>query len=136
MGLKSRSNAWVSASAIGRAEFCPKYLEHQNRGAVVSEQAIAKRKHGEIGHDHLNERVSDTRCFVASHLYGENDVRTQTLRNFRDNSLMPHLHGRILVKAYYRLSPAFVRLSRTFPILNKASHVIVNQVVDYVKGIE
>ncbi|EIF42766.1 hypothetical protein DOK_11901 [gamma proteobacterium BDW918] len=122
-------NGWVSASDIGRAEFCPKYLEHRNNGAQVGAHAIAARKIGEMGHDQLNRQVSDSRCYIASHLYGPHDHRTEILRGFRDRRLMSAASGRILVATYYRLSPFVVRLCRRLPVIDRLVKPVVDRVV-------
>jgi len=126
---KRNDNGWVSASDIGRAEFCGKYLEHRHNGVKVGSHAIAARKAGEQGHDQLNQRVSDNRCYIASHLYGPHDERTDALRAFRDQRLLNVAGGRVMVTLYYRMSPLFVALSRRFPVLDRLAKPVVDRVV-------
>lgn len=125
---KPKMETWVSASDIGRAEFCGKYLELRESGAKVGDHAIAKRKQGERGHDELNKRVADNRCYVATHLYGPNDDRTHALRQFRDRYLLTTFAGRMFVAVYYSCSPAFVGLSRTFPVLDRISKPVIDRI--------
>lgn len=120
---------WVSASDIGRAEFCPKYLEHRQRGVRVGKHAIAKRKIGEMGHEDLNKSVSDSRCFIASHLYGATDERTECLRVFRDEKLLGNLPGRTLIRVYYAISPWLVALCRAFPVLDGLLKPLIDRCV-------
>ena len=124
-----RSNDWVSASDIGRACYCPKSLTHKYAGTEVSQSAIAARRRGDAAHDALNQEVEDTRCFVASHLWGVSDPRTLLLRRFRDEHLMRHLPGRYLVEIYYRLSPSLVVAARRFKPLDIALRWIAARII-------
>jgi len=109
---KRKRTNWVSASDAGRAEYCPHYLELEEKGANPSKRAVNARIKGEIGHDRLNELSEDKRCFIASHLYGIDDNRTQLLRDFRDSHLLNHIAGRMVISIYYRLSPLLVTWAR------------------------
>ena len=73
----SKKSDWVSASDVGRAEFCPKYLELKYSGAAVSETEEKARARGDAAHEQFNNEIksTDSRCFIASHLYGINDPR-------------------------------------------------------------
>lgn len=50
-------------------------------------------------------------CYVATCVYGSYDCpQVWTLRRFRDRNLRKSWHGRIFVKVYYAVSPAFVKI--------------------------
>lgn len=125
----SKKSDWVSASDIGRAAFCPKYLEHKYGGAEVDESAVMARARGEVEHDKFNEQIksqtSDSRCFIASHVYGIQDPRTEQLRQFRDGVLMPNTLGRVFVRVYYALSPSFVALCRRNSTMDSVARRLV-----------
>ena len=123
----------VSASNVGRAAFCPHYLELQEKGAAVSKSAQAARKKGDVEHDNLNRLVEDSRCFVATHLYGIDDPRTQLLRKYRDFHLSKSMKGRIFINIYYRFSPSLVKLARLCPALNGAIQKVVDHIVANIK---
>lgn len=126
---------WVAASAAGRAAFCSKYLEHKTKGATVSASAQKARARGDEDHDKFNAEIktqsADRRCFIASHLYGVNDPRTEALRQFRDTRLMPHWFGRVFVRIYYALSPVVVqaceRSSKLDSVARRAVTWLLNQ---------
>ncbi|UZE97250.1 CFI-box-CTERM domain-containing protein [Alkalimarinus alittae] len=126
--MKKQSN-WVSASKVGRAAFCPHYLELAQKGAKVSDKAKAARIKGDAGHDQLNKLAEDKRCYVASHLYGVDDRRTQLLRGFRDQHLKNNLPGKVFINVYYRLSPLLISVASAFPALNKPLLYVVNGLV-------
>ena len=124
-----KSNKWVSTSDVGRASYCPHYLELKRSGARPSQQAILAREKGEIKHEALNRQAEDKRCYVASHLYGIDDQRTGILRSYRDRSLANHLIGRVFIRLYYSMSPSLVVISIKVPAISKALRSIVDLIV-------
>jgi len=120
---------WVSASDVGRAAFCPHYLELKKRGVKASRQAEASRARGNASHDELNRMSQDKRCYIASHLYGIDDGRTEALRSFRDNTLLRHHPGKVLVNIYYRLSPTLVTISSRSAVAEHCLRYMVNGIV-------
>ena len=54
-------------------------------------------------------RTRDSRCFVASAVYGDTAWQTEVLRDWRDRVLLPSRLGRVLVRLYYRCSPTWAR---------------------------
>jgi hypothetical protein len=128
-------NDWVSASDIGQACYCPKALTHKYSGTSISVSAIAARKQGNQAHDELNKDVEDKRCFVASHLFGTCDPRTELLRRFRDTHLRS-MPGRCLVELYYRTSPSLVVAARQSRPLDAVMRWAVTQVVRRLESTE
>ena len=57
----------------------------------------------------------DSRCFVATAIYGADAPETIALRAWRDRCLMPCAAGRALVSAYYRLSPLALHVIAALP---------------------
>ena len=129
----SQNEEWVTASAAGRAAFCEKYLELQRDGAPVSRSAQQARNRGTEAHNQFNERIShkseDKRCFVATHLYGCEDPRTELLRQFRDTRLMRTRLGRIMVHIYYASSPWLVRLCQHSPRTDQLVRRMIDKIV-------
>lgn len=129
---------WVAASAAGRAAFCSKYLEHKAKGATVSASAQKARARGDEEHDKFNAEIktqsADRRCFIASHLYGANDPRTEALRQFRDTRLMPHWFGRVFVRIYYALSPVVVQACERSSKLDSVAWKVVTWLLNQLQS--
>jgi hypothetical protein len=51
----------------------------------------------------------DSRCYVATAVYGKDAIETNRLRQWRDAKLLPTRKGRVFVAIYYRLSPYLCR---------------------------
>lgn len=54
-------------------------------------------------------KIRDSRCYIASHVFGHDAVQTHFLRSWRDNCLQPFAFGRLVIKVYYVISPRLVR---------------------------
>ena len=133
---KSPSN-WVSASDVGRAEFCAHYLQHKYADTPVDEAAKARREYGNAGHDQLNIQASkDKRCFIASYLYGSSDPRTENLRVWRDTTLTNKIYGPSLVKLYYLASPTLVWICQKNKWINAITQRSIDRFSGSLKGSE
>ncbi|MDG9669612.1 hypothetical protein ONV78_17880 [Hahella sp. CR1] len=130
MPESKRSNEMVSASRVGRAAFCPHYLELEAKGSTPTTSAVARQMAGEAKHEEFSKKAEDKRCFVATHLYGIDDPRTEALRQYRDLKLSKTWYGRRLISIYYTLSPALVRISRPHPIVSKVLKLIVDRILN------
>lgn len=133
MFKRRAKKVWVSASDVGRAAYCPHYLELKNKGVKASRQAQSARAKGNTSHDKLNRMAQDKRCYIASHLYGIDDSRTEALRSFRDKKLLSHRPGKVLVNIYYRLSPTLVIISSQIPAADRYLRFIVNGIVKHLR---
>jgi hypothetical protein len=54
-------------------------------------------------------KIRDSRCYIASHVFGIDAVQTHFLRSWRDNCLQPFAFGWLVIKIYYAISPGLVR---------------------------
>lgn len=129
MRKQYKGDAWVSASKAGRASYCPHYLELERKRTKVSTKAQAARIRGDQKHEELNRKAEDKRCYVASHLYGIDDSRTELLRAFRDQSLTTNLLGKMLIGVYYRLSPSLVTFARKHPRVDAVIRRAVDRII-------
>jgi hypothetical protein len=127
--MSKQNKPWVSASDIGRAEYCSHYLEHKYKGSKVSLSAQTARAKGNTSHEAFNRQAEDKRCFIASHLYGPEDRRTIQLRRYRDQTLRKYFAGRVFIAVYYKLSPTLVTISRKLPVLDELLMKVVNKLL-------
>jgi len=91
--------------------------------------------HAELHWEALREphmQAGDTRCFVATALWGTADPRTQTLRRWRDCWLLKRPWGPPATRLYYHLSPRLVsimvRTPRLRAVVDAALSVFANGV--------
>lgn len=123
-----RKSEWISG--VGRSEFCPNSVVLKYAGAKPSRRAVAAQDRGNLTHEQFNRQIStDKHCYVASYLYGVEHSRTETLRQFRDNTLQCSPGGRILIAPYYRLSPMVIKISKRASWIDQLLRRIVDRLV-------
>ena len=122
----SRKSKWVSASDVGRASYCPHYLELKEKRTKPSQESIEARAKGEVSHEELNPQAEDRRCFVATHLYGSDHPNTCLLREYRDQRLASHTTGRVFITVYYAISPYLVIAARKLPLISRFMRYFVD----------
>ena len=110
---------YVSASDVSDAYYCTYRLTNKLKGKSVNRFNKRASKRGNKAHDYQNRIGRDKRCFVATYLYGESDVRVKRLRVFRDVVLMPSVLGRFCVRFYYFLSPSMIFICNKIPFLKR-----------------
>lgn len=124
----NRKTNWVSASDVGRAAYCPHYLELKRNGAKPSQQAVKAMAKGEVSHEAFNRQAEDRRCFIATHLYGIEHPKTCILRQYRDEHLATNRAGKALILIYYALSPCLVRVCIKVPVINRMIMALVDRI--------
>ncbi|HSF07063.1 MAG TPA: SBBP repeat-containing protein [Methylomirabilota bacterium] len=71
----------------------------------------------------------DDDCVIATAAFGSRlAAEVRTLRRFRDEALRTNPVGRLLVRAYYKLSPPFARAVRNEPVLAAAVRSVLRPV--------
>jgi len=70
----------------------------------------------------------DRRCFIASAVYGESDLRTEELRQFRDEVLARVVMGRMFIATYYATSPWVARCINRYEWLKPVVGWILDRV--------
>lgn len=143
MARRSRQRRAVSISDLAEMGFCERkaYLK-ATVGDVDTPESARRRRAGASHHQEFDRQVQrhhntprsrDSRCFIATAVYGLNDVRTEELRRFRDESLAASKVGRVVISVYYAVSPGFARWLDRSPRLR----AVVSRILDQVrKGIQ
>lgn len=73
--------------------------------------------------------TNDDRCFIASYAFGIDDSRTVYFREFRDRHLLHCLAGRLLMTAYYALSPYLVLMCRQSTLIDVAMRLALKRLL-------
>lgn len=71
-------------------------------------------------------------CFIATAVYGLDAPETNRLRRWRDEVLLPHRSGRILVETYYLCSPSIAALIRKSSWLKTFSRWVLDKFVQHI----
>ena len=131
--MKKKATGFISATTIAQRSFCEQQLVLDKQfGRRETDIQKQRRERGDEEHlrHHLEAQrygsVRDSRCFIATELYGDVATETEQLRQFRDSSLMPTLWGRLLVRAYYEISPGIVGLMKRFPKTRAVIKPVIN----------
>ena len=99
-------SAWKSAIDIHK-EYV-KYLQDKTGNInIINSYGDKIRKYDS---SYANPNVDTSACYVATAVYGSYDCpEVWTLRRFRDFTLDETWYGRLFIKAYYAISPTFVK---------------------------
>jgi hypothetical protein len=73
-------------------------------------------------------QATDSRCFIASQVYGADAPETNALRAWRDRTLMPNRIGRAIVTTYYWLSPIVVPILRRSARLTSIAKCLLDRI--------
>jgi hypothetical protein len=122
---------WVNASDLGKVVYCPKSLELQCNGVKPNRQSVDNMRRGNLLHEEFNRQVkaSDSRCFIATAIYGINHPKTQLLRQFRDEKLARHIFGRLTIQVYYAVSPLYIKIITTYPSIKRITKRLLDAFV-------
>lgn len=109
---------YLPATKLAQMGDCELRLVLESRlGDMTTKAQREARKVGVRAHADFHERTMrhhnrregasarDSRCFIASQVFGLVDPRTERLRRYRDERLLTTAAGRVLVWIYYRISP-------------------------------
>lgn len=128
----------LSVTTIAQAAFCENqvYLDHKY-GKQKTKASTERMEKGNEEHDrhhknilkHSTQNKTDSRCFIASEIYGQNAHQTNQLRAFRDGYLLNNSTGRAFVSLYYFISPMLIKPIRKYPILSSTCKRVINSIL-------
>lgn len=138
---RPEDDRFVSASEIASMFYCEqKIVLDLKHGETITEEQVQARARGTRVHsevdrvarrEHNKAPVSTGKkdhCFIATHVYGYDDARTNELRRFRDRVLMGQPSGVVLVKLYYRWAPTIVRWMEGRNVATAVSRLVIDLV--------
>ncbi len=132
----------ITASELAECCLCEQRVVFDAvRGKRRTAESEREMKEGERTHAEMHEAAmhtgaqppSDSRCFVATALWGPADPRTKALRDWRDRRLVTRWWGSTIVEAYYAVSPMVVRLMRGVPLVRTALDGCLSAFVRHVR---
>jgi len=69
-------------------------------------------------------------CFIATAAFGTPlAVEVEVLRRFRDEHLLTHSLGRVIIKSYEEISPPLAELIRRNPVLKSGARVALRPLI-------
>ena len=97
---------------------------------------LAKARQGRFEHlrfevEGRTQAAIDKRCFIASRVFGIDAPETVFLRAWRDAVLQRSCVGRLLVAAYYAVSPWLVQAMDAAPVLARCAKVSLSWFVSW-----
>lgn len=145
MKARRDSQQSVSVSELGAfASSCEQQALLRYRDKVNVRHETPQSRAGDLIHTKVarqarhyeaeRRQTQDSRCYVATALYGPSAYETQLLRDWRDDVLRQSVTGRLLIAVYYRVSPHLVSMIAPGSNVERAARVIVNTVVRCVEG--
>lgn len=135
-----KKHGYLSATTIAQRSYCENQLVlDQKYDGEESDRIRLRRERG--NEEHLRHHLTvqkygsrtDSRCFIATELYGQLAEETNLLRNYRDTVLMKRKLGRAFIDFYYAVSPSVVVLIKKYPFLRSIFTKSVNFVVSKVR---
>jgi hypothetical protein len=127
---------YCSISEIVSSVYCEqKVVFDRTRGSRAPPSVQVKALHGRIAHKQFElegrkRQAIDSRCFVASCVYGVDAGQTNLLREWRDNVLRRTWLGRAVICVYYAVSPVAVRIMAHSPWLMRRTRDCLDRFID------
>lgn len=130
---RPRAGRALTVSEVAGLLYCERKAYYDRAyGKKTTSQAGKRAKEGEIAHLRFAEegaKRQDKRCFIASAVYGPDAIQTRRLRHWRDQTLMCNAPGRLVVQAYYLVSPPIAEILARSPHLSAAMRRMLDTLV-------
>jgi hypothetical protein len=108
-----------------------KYIQNNDRDGKVRDEMIIKALRSNPNLPNKLRKRMDSRCFIATASYEAKEV--QILRDFRDNTLLNLIYGKLLVNSYYFLSPPIANILDKNEKLRKATKWLLDKFIEVIK---
>lgn len=143
MRRRSTGSKLTSATKLAEMGRCERkiFLEAKHGPRRVNQNRESAMKRGNVVHlraerGDYREVKGDSRCFIATCVYGQTAPETNLLRAFRDEYLMGSVLGKAFVYTYYVLSPYIVLLIERSTLLRKLAGWVLDSVVSRVAALQ
>lgn len=129
-----KNKGFLSATTIAQRSFCENQMVLDKRyGKLETDIQRQRKERGD--EEHLRHHLTaqkfgsprDSRCFIATEIYGNTAPETEALRVFRDTRLMTSSVGKLVTSIYYDLSPSIVQMLKKSPLLKR----ILKRIIDW-----
>lgn len=128
----------ITASELAECCLCEqRVVFDRQRGKRRTPESEREMEEGERTHAAMHEEAmhigaqaaGDSRCFLATALWGPVDPRTNALRDWRDRKVINRWWGPPIVAVYYAASPSIARLICGVPMLREVLDVCLSGLV-------
>lgn len=110
-------------------------LKKDNKIKITNRSIRAGNKEHDRFHAQITKTKSDSRCFIATAVFGSEHLHTNQLRHFRDVYLIPYSIGRKLTHFYYLVSPPIARFLLGHPGIKKCVGFILKYTIQLVLSV-
>ena len=115
-----------------------KYVFDKTYGDLSPKRVVEAAKAGTAEHSQFEAEGragnrGDSRCFIASHIYGIEAPQTNSLRAWRDQHLLPSKAGRVVMSSYYAISPIYLALLRRSSLLSLLTASLLDCFVKFIQ---
>ncbi|MGP1715680.1 MAG: CFI-box-CTERM domain-containing protein [Methylophilus sp.] len=143
MRKRGNGSKLTSATRLSEMGTCERkvYLRAKHGNLKVSQSRESAMQRGNVVHmraerGDYREVKADSRCFIATCVYGQTAPETNLLRAFRDEQLMGSIPGKAFVYTYYVLSPYIVLLIERSTLLRKCAGWVLDRIVGKVEKLQ
>jgi hypothetical protein len=128
----------ISATELAKLGLCERklFLDHtygqgkdsaaQRAAKAIGNQVHEKARVAAVTAPGTVRRSRDSRCFIATAVYGSDAWETELLRIWRDEVLLQSKAGRIFVRVYYAVSPPIARVLPYMPSATAFARAALN----------
>jgi len=132
--MKPRKDS-LAATDLSKSAYCEQQVVLDRKyGAkrkefVTQRASEGNRMHVKAHREAIRHLKRDSRCFIATSVYGPDASQTNRLRQFRDESLLSNWWGCLITDAYYAVSPWYVRVIERSASLHRLTTYMLDRLL-------